>query len=56
MALRDLLAKMRDVVKVDEDVSLDLEVSRILMRDQTRPVLFSKLHGMRAAGNLWSTR
>jgi UbiD family decarboxylase len=56
MALRDLLAKMRDVVKVDEDVSLDLEVSRILMEDQTRPVLFSKLHGMRAAGNLWSTR
>ncbi len=56
MALRDLLAKMKDVVKVDEDVSLDLEVSRILMRDQTRPVLFSKLHGMRAAGNLWSTR
>ncbi|NLT36871.1 MAG: UbiD family decarboxylase [Methanomassiliicoccus sp.] len=56
MALRDLLTKMKDVVTVDEDVPLDLEVTRMLMKDQTRPVLFPKLHGMRAAGNLWSTR
>jgi hypothetical protein len=32
---------MKDVITVDEDVPLDLEVSRILMKDQTRPVLFS---------------
>ena len=56
MALRDLLATMKDVITVDEDVPLDLEVSKVLMRDQTRPVLFPDLHGMRAVGNLWSTR
>ncbi len=56
MALRDLVASMKGLVTVDGDVPLDLEVSRVLLQDQTRPVLFKNLHGMRAAGNLWSTR
>lgn len=56
MALRNLLETMNDKITVDEDVPLELEVSKILMRDQTRPVMFSGLNGMRAAGNLWSTR
>jgi UbiD family decarboxylase len=56
MALRNLLADMKDAVYVDRDVPLDLEVSKVLMRDQTRPVIFKSLHGMRAAGNIWSTR
>jgi len=56
MALRDLLEGMKDAVKVDEDVPLELEVSKVLVREQTRPVIFSGLNGMRAAGNLWSTR
>ena len=56
MALRNLLDSMKDAITVDEDVPLELEVSKILMKDQTRPVMFSRLHGMRAAGNLWSTR
>jgi UbiD family decarboxylase len=56
MALRNLLADMKDVITVEQDVPLEYEVSKVLMRDQVRPVLFKNLHGMRAAGNIWSTR
>ena len=56
MALRNLLAEMKDTITIDHDVPLEYEVSKILMKDQSRPVIFKKLHGMRAAGNIWSTR
>ncbi|MBI0583150.1 MAG: UbiD family decarboxylase [Methanomassiliicoccus sp.] len=56
MALRNLLAQMTDAITVEQDVPLDLEVSKVLMKDQTRPVMFTNLNGMRAAGNIWSTR
>jgi UbiD family decarboxylase len=56
MALRNLLAEMKDAIIVEQDIPLEYEVSKVLMRDQTRPVVFTDLHGMRAAGNIWSTR
>lgn len=56
MALRNLVAEMNDAYTVDHDVPLEYEVSKILMKDQTRPTVFRSLHGMRAAGNIWSTR
>ena len=47
---------MNDVITIDERVPLDHEVSKHLMKDQTRPVLFKDLNGSRAVGNLWSDR
>lgn len=56
MALRNLLAEMKDAVVVDRPLSPDLELSRLLAKDVTTPVIFSDVNGMRAAGNIWSTR
>ncbi|WP_019177129.1 UbiD family decarboxylase [Methanomassiliicoccus luminyensis] len=56
MAVRDVLAKMKDTITIDRDVPLEYEVSKILAENQTTPVIFKNLAGMRAAGNIWSTR
>lgn len=56
MALRNLLADMKDAKTIDRQVSLDLEASRILAQDVTTPIIFKNIGGYRAAGNLWSTR
>jgi UbiD family decarboxylase len=54
--MRALISRMDDAVIVDSPISEDLEATGVLMRDQTRPVIFNKLNGGKAAGNLWSTR
>lgn len=56
MAFRDLLAQMNDTRRIEENVSLEYEVSRILSQEQERPVFFENLSGMRAVGNVWSDR
>ena len=56
MAFRNLLAEMKDITVVDRPVNVDLEVSRLLAQDVTAPILFKDINGMRAAGNIWSTR
>lgn len=37
-------------------VSRELELTKTLLKERTRPVLFENLDGYRAVGNLWSTR
>jgi len=37
-------------------ISRDLELTKILFKEKTKPVLFENLDGHRAIGNLWSTR
>ncbi len=37
-------------------VSRELELTKMLLKERTRPVLFENLDGYRAVGNLWSTR
>ena len=56
MALRNLLSEMKDLVTVNENVPLELEVSKMLAERPTTPIMFSDLGGYRAAGNIWSTR
>ena len=57
MAMRQWLEKFsRDVVRVDEKTSRELECTRILLNHPTTPVHFTDLDGLEAAGNLWSTR
>jgi len=55
--MRQWLEKFsRDVVRVDEKTSRELECTRILLNHPTTPVHFTDLDGLEAAGNLWSTR
>jgi len=57
MAIRQWLEKFsRDVVRVDERTSRELECTRILLNHPTAPVHFTDLDGFAAVGNLWSTR
>ena len=56
MALVDDLAPLTSVHTIDEPVSLELEVARILREDQDRVVRFRDLGGFPAVGNLWATR
>jgi UbiD family decarboxylase len=43
-------------VVVKGKVSRELELTKTLLKERTRPVLFENLDGYRAVGNLWSTR
>jgi UbiD family decarboxylase len=56
LSVRALLSQFDDTVVVKGRVSRDLELTRILLKERTRPVLFENLDGYRAVGNLWSTR
>lgn len=56
MALRNRLAEMNDAIIVDRPVSADLEASRFLAQNNAAPMIFNDINGMRAAGNVWSTR
>lgn len=56
MALRNRLAEMNDAIIVDRPVSADLEASRLLAQNNAAPMIFNDINGMRAAGNVWSTR
>ena len=56
MGIRSLMAKFKDILVIDREVSVDLEASKILASNESVPVLFESLNGQRAIGNLWSTR
>jgi UbiD family decarboxylase len=47
---------MNDAIIVDRPVSADLEASRLLAQNNAAPMIFNDINGMRAAGNVWSTR
>jgi UbiD family decarboxylase len=47
---------MKDVLRVDEPVSPDLQLTRTLAENQKVPVLFTNVNGGKVAGNLWSDR
>jgi len=50
------LDRFKETIVVKGHISRELELTRILQREKTRPVLFENLDGYRAVGNLWSTR
>lgn len=57
MAMREWLDRFgSDVVTIDAPVRRDLEATRHLLAHPRQPVVFPKMEGGPAAGNLWSTR
>jgi len=51
-----MLSQFDDTVVVKGRISRELELTKILLKERTKPVLFENLDGFRAVGNLWSTR
>ena len=51
-----MLSTVPKKVIVGKSVPVEFEVTRKLLQDQRRPVLFNDLNGGRAVGNLFSTR
>ena len=56
MSIRQLLSQFDETITVKGKISRDLELTKILYKERTKPVLFENLDGFRAVGNLWSTR
>ena len=56
MSIRAMLSQFDDTVVVKGRISRELELTKILLKERTKPVLFENLDGFRAVGNLWSTR
>ncbi len=54
--MSQLLTQFDETVVVKGHVSRELELTKILLKEKTRPVVFENLDGFRAVGNLWSTR
>lgn len=56
MSFRELLDESGETIIVKGRISRELELTKILFKEKTKPVLFENLDGHRAVGNLWSTR
>lgn len=56
MSIRSFLSRFDHVVEVEEEVSLEMGVTKKLMEFPSIPVLFKNLCGFQAVGNLWSER
>jgi UbiD family decarboxylase len=50
------LDQFPETIVVKGKISRELEITKILLKERTKPVLFENLDGYRAVGNLWSTR
>lgn len=51
-----MLGRFDETIVVKGHISRELELTKILFKEKTKPVLFENLDGHRAIGNLWSTR
>jgi len=56
LSMRGLLEKFPETMVVEEPISSDLELTRVLWQNRTVPVHFKDLDGKSAVGNVWSSR
>jgi len=56
LSIRALLEKFDETIVIKGHISRELEATKILWKEKTKPVLFENLDGFTAVGNLWSTR
>src|SRR4030042_3148108 len=56
LSIRQLLSQFDETITVTGRISRDLELTKRLYKERTKPVLFENLDGFHAVGNLWSTR
>jgi len=56
LSVRELLGQFDETIVVKGRISRELELTKILFKEKTTPVLFENLDNHRAIGNLWSTR
>ncbi|MEM3059564.1 MAG: UbiD family decarboxylase, partial [Methanomassiliicoccales archaeon] len=56
MSLRRIISDLSDAVFVRNKVSTEFEVTKWLMKNPDKPVIFQNINGCEVVGNLWSTR
>ena len=56
LSVRSFIGQFEETISIKGRISRDLELTKILFKERTTPVLFENLDGYRAIGNLWSTR
>lgn len=56
LSVRELLKQFNETISVRGHISRELELTKVLYKEKTTPVLFENLDGHTAVGNLWSTR
>ncbi len=56
LSVRQLLSEFEETITIKGRISRELELTKILLKEKTTPVVFEDLDGHRAVGNLWSTR
>ena len=54
--LKEIIEGLKDTVFIERPVKKELEITKILLENPTRPVLFKDVDGWTVAGNIWSTR
>ncbi|MEM0098927.1 MAG: UbiD family decarboxylase [Thermoplasmata archaeon] len=53
---REIIESLPNVIKIEEKVSKNLEVTKYLLKYPKNPVYFKNLDGYEAVGNLWAER
>ncbi len=56
MSVRQLLSQFEEAITIKGRISRELELTKILLKEKTTPIVFENLDGHKAVGNLWSTR
>ena len=56
LSVRRFIEQFDETIVVKGHISKETELTKILLKERTRPVLFENLDGFRVIGNLWSTR
>ena len=56
LSVRRFIEQFEETIVVKGHISRDLELTKVLLKERTRPVLFENLDSFRVIGNLWSTR
>ncbi len=56
MSLKAYIEAFPEIEAIDDEVSREYEITKMLKGDPTKPILFNNLDGFKAIGNLWGTR
>lgn len=56
MSLKAYIEAFPEIEAIDEEVSREYEITKMLKEDPTKPILFNNLNDFKAIGNLWGTR
>lgn len=56
MSLRAAISSLEETITVEDEISLELEATRVMMENPRTPIHFKNLGGREAVANLWTDR